>query len=72
MNDKQIFAAVIGGIVFTAIGGLFLIALIQLLLRLGGGHIDGGDGWGLFMDIAHDYVWICWCCCVSQMGSQTL
>jgi hypothetical protein len=47
MSDKQVFAAIIGGIVFAVLGGLLIIP-IQLLVRLSGGRVDAGDdGWGL-------------------------
>jgi len=44
MNDKQIFIALLGGIVFAALGGLLIIPIMWLM------HVkDVGDdiGWGI-------------------------
>jgi hypothetical protein len=47
MSDKQVFITILGGLAFALLGGLLIIP-IQLLVQLGGGHIDAGDdGWGL-------------------------
>ena len=47
MSDKQVFVTILGGLTFALLGGLLIIP-IQLLVQLGGGHIDAGDdGWGL-------------------------
>jgi hypothetical protein len=48
MSDKEVFIAMIVGVVSAIAGGL-LIVPIQLLI----GHVDGGDdlGWG--------FLWIC-------------
>lgn len=46
MTDKQVFAAIVGGIL-SAIGGGQLIIPIQLIYESTGRHLDGGDdGWG--------------------------
>ena len=49
MSDKQVFAVLIGSLISALIGGLFLLAAIQLVVVfVFGGHIDGGDdGWGM-------------------------
>jgi len=48
MSDRQIFATILGGVVSALLGGLVILALVQLLVPLWGGHVDGGDdGWGL-------------------------
>jgi hypothetical protein len=47
VSDKQVFVTILGGLAFALLGGLLIIP-IQLLVQLGGGHIDAGDdGWGL-------------------------
>ena len=48
MNDRQAFAVLIGSLIFALVGGLLLLAAIQLVVvYVFGGHIDGGDdGWG--------------------------
>jgi hypothetical protein len=49
MNDKQAFAVLIGSLISALVGGLLLLAAIQLVVvYVFGGHIDAGDdGWGL-------------------------
>jgi hypothetical protein len=48
MNDKQLAATLLGGLVFAIAGGLLLIFLIQGAVVLFGGHVDAGDdGWGI-------------------------
>ncbi|PYT56617.1 MAG: hypothetical protein DMG35_21735 [Acidobacteria bacterium] len=48
MNDKQLVATLVGGLVFAVAGGLLLILLIQAAVVLFGGHVDAGDdGWGI-------------------------
>jgi len=50
MTDKQVFAAIIGGILSALVGGLLIIP-IQLIYEATGRHVDGGDdGWG--------FIWI--------------
>ena len=47
MTDKQVFAAIVGGILSAIPGGILLIILIQLIYEATGRHLDGGDdGWG--------------------------
>jgi hypothetical protein len=48
MTDKQVFAAIVGGILSSILGGFILIIPIQLIYEATGRHIDGGnDGWGV-------------------------
>ena len=48
MSDRQAFVTILGGIVSALFGGSLLLALIQFLVPIWGGHVDGGDdGWGL-------------------------
>ena len=47
MTDKQVFAAILGGILSAILGGALLLLLIQLIYEATGRRIDGGDdGWG--------------------------
>jgi hypothetical protein len=42
MSDKQVFLAIIGGILSALVGGLLIVPITLLA------HADGGDdGWGL-------------------------
>jgi hypothetical protein len=46
MTDKQVFAAIVGGILSALVGGLLIIP-IQLIYEATGRRVDGGDdGWG--------------------------
>jgi hypothetical protein len=48
MSDRQAFVTILGGIVSALFGGSLLLALIQFLVPIWGGHVDGDDdGWGL-------------------------
>lgn len=41
MSDKQVFAAMVGGLVSAVLGGLLIVPVMLLA------HADGGDdGWG--------------------------
>jgi len=47
MPDKQVCAAIVGGIASAIVGGFLLITAIQLIYETIGQHIDSGDdGWG--------------------------
>ena len=42
MSDKQVFVAIIGGILSALVGGLLIVPIMLLA------HPDGGDdGWGM-------------------------
>jgi hypothetical protein len=49
MNDKQTLAVVVGAVASAILGGLILLALIESVVSIFVGHIDGGDdiGWGI-------------------------
>ena len=48
MNDRQLAATLVGGLVFAVVGGLLLTFLVQAIVVMFGGHVDGGDdGWGI-------------------------
>ena len=48
MNDKQLAVTLIGAFIFAVVGGLLLVFLIQAIVVVFGGHVDGGDdGWGI-------------------------
>lgn len=61
MTDKQAFAAIVGGILSSILGGFILIIPIQLIYEATGRHIDGGDdGWGFLwiaLSILSGIVW---------------
>jgi hypothetical protein len=45
MTDKQVFVAIVSGILLALVGGLFIIP-IQLIYEATGRRVDGGDdGW---------------------------